>query len=338
MKVPLTQAEPAIPSVLAEGWQLDVTALEFLPLGNSAYCYRVATSGEQYLLKLVSLGTLKGQATEQAMRYSLPLTWHLFQSGAFRRLAPALPTVEGRFSMQRSTLLFALYPFLEGTSLADAYPLSDALVEEIAGLVADLHQVKVSGMPVLLPQEQFTLPFLPALLQGVASLELLAAHAPLYQQRLRDLVWPRHEYIEAFIERLLQAQARVQQQEGLAVLCHGDVWGGNLIRSTQQGLCLVDWESAIVAPPERDAFGFVRQLAAFTAGYQYHGKTDLRWNRDLLTFFACRQQVRNLWQWMHNLLYEETDPLQCENDLEMIDFHCLQRWDALEATLRGLPV
>jgi thiamine kinase-like enzyme len=39
-------------------------------------------------------------------------------------------------------------------------------------------------------------------------------------------------------------------------LCHGDIWGGNLIRH-ENVLYFIDWESAIIAPPEFDLIGYI---------------------------------------------------------------------------------
>jgi hypothetical protein len=138
------------------------------------------------------------------------------------------------------------------------------------------------------------------------------------------------------------------------VLCHGDVWGGNLIAGAPPSLIFLDWESACLAPPERDAYGYVGlTFQAFAAGYrasmplsgvgsnvraeedheQEARDAPFTWNADLLAVYAYRKQLRNLAQWLHNLLHEQLDDEQRENDLLMIDEHCLSRWAGLEPAL-----
>ena len=47
-------------------------------------------------------------------------------------------------------------------------------------------------------------------------------------------------------------------------------------------------------------------------------------------------QLRNLAHWLHNLLHESLDEAQRENDVIMIEYHCLDRLASVERTATEL--
>jgi hypothetical protein len=52
--------------------------------------------------------------------------------------------------------------------------------------------------------------------------------------------------------------------------------------------------------------------------------------------YAYRLQLRNLAQWLHKLLHEPLDDVQRENDVTMIEQHCLDRLERVEQTAMTL--
>lgn len=97
----------------------------------------------------------------------------------------------------------------------------------------------------------------------------------------------------------------------------------------------------MMAPPERDAFFYLGapgpDFDAFIAGYQTACPHPVRWHADLLIYYAYRIQLRNLAQWLHNLLHEPLDEGQREHDLKMLGFHCLERFAGVEQMAQELP-
>ena len=90
-----------------------------------------------------------------------------------------------------------------------------------------------------------------------------------------------------------------------------------------------------MAPAERDAFVYLNdpsrpEFWAFFRGYQQTRAQSVQWQRVRLAFHAYRQQLCNLAHWLHQLLHERLDEEQRANDLEMISFHCLDRWEGIE--------
>ena len=340
MKQPLQKGDALIRSVLWEQWHLEATNLHFIPIGDSAYSYRVEVrQGSSYYLKLVDLRMTTGRRTAAHMEFSLPLQ-HLVSDLHLAEASAPLPqlTITGALHAAHGPFLFALYTFIPGETLADAYPMPASLVQRIGRALATLHTVQ---LPEILqrhsPQDSLTASFDADVLADLAALEAISAHDALYLQRLREVVWPQYEHIRAFLARSQEYARKAQQRTISAVVCHGDAWGGNMILAPTGQLTLLDWESAVMAPPERDAFIYLGYLgpafAAFDAGYRSIHREPMQWHVDWLAYYAYRLQLRNLAHWLHNLIHEPLDEVQRDNDVMMIEEHCLNRLEDVERTV-----
>lgn len=343
MKTPLPNGEALIRALLLEHWHLVVMQVHFIPRGESAYSYRVETQpGHTYYLKVVDQRTAAGQRTVDHRNFSLPLQRLVaeYHSG---EIAAPLPqaTSRGKLSITYDPFLFALYRFVEGDTLADAYPMPPELVQRIGRALAILHTAQIPReLHLLAAQDSLTAPFGLRLLADLASLSAISTHDAPHLRQLRDTIWPRRELILSFLARSRDYARRASQIETRLVLCHGDPWGGNLILSPAGQLVFLDWESAVLAPPERDAFVYLcgsrSDFAAFDAGYRTVRGESVRWHAEWLAYYAYRQQLRNLAQWLHDLLHEPLDEVQRAHDLEMLGFHCLDRWEGVEEVVTRL--
>ena len=81
--------------------------------------------------------------------------------------------------------------------------------------------------------------------------------------------------------------------------------------------------------------GFIGpDFSAFDAGYRMIHK--VHWHADWLAYYSYRLQLRNLAHWLHNLLHEPLDEAQRDNDVTMIEYHCLNRLERVEQTATEL--
>lgn len=344
MKTPLAEADMLIRELLREHWHLFVTHVHFIPVGNSAYSYRVeAQPHDTYYLKIVDQSTLIGQYTARhMMEFSLPLQQLVARQSLSQITAPLpLATLDGRLCVIHESFLFALYTFIRGDTLADAYPMSPLLVQRIGQALAALHTLQIpESQRQQSPQDSLTRLFDESLLADVASLERISTQDALYLQRLRELVLPRGKQIRAFLTRSQDYAKRAQQLDVPRVVCHGDAWGGNLIPSPTGQLTFLDWEASVIAPPERDAFiymGYIgTDFTVFDNGYRMVQSEPIHFHRDLLAYYAFRLQLRNLAQWLHNVLHETLDEEQRDNDITMIEYHCLDRLESVERVVKRL--
>ncbi len=164
MKLPLNDGDALIRAVLLEQWHLEVTGIHFIPIGDSAYSYRVDVQpNSSYYLKVVDQRMAAGQKTAAHMEFSLPLQHLVAQLHLAGVKAPLpQPTITGALHAIHEPFLFALYTFIHGETLADAYPMSPTLVRRIGQALAALHAVKI---PEALRQRSPRIVSLPHLMQ-----------------------------------------------------------------------------------------------------------------------------------------------------------------------------
>ncbi len=339
MKLPLQDGDVLIRALLLKHWCLEVPNIHFIPIGDSAYSYHVEVlPSSSYYLKVVDLRSATGQRTAAHMEFSLPLQHLVAQLHLSQVNAPLpQPTITGPFHVIDESFLFALYTFIHGETLADAYPMSSELVGQIGQALATLHTIQLpKALEQQASQDDLTAPFDAALLADLAALETISSHDAPFLQQLREITWPRREQIRAFLARGQEYAQKAQQTHVASVVCHGDAWGGNMILSPSGQLTLLDWESAVIAPPERDVFIYMGYLgpdfAAFDAGYGMIHKEPMHWHTNWLAYYAHRIQLRNLAHWLHSVLHEPLDGVQRDNDVTMIKDHCLERLKSVEDT------
>ncbi|MDF2960356.1 MAG: protein kinaselike protein, partial [Paenibacillus sp.] len=73
----------------------------------------------------------------------------------------------------------------------------------------------------------------------------------------------------------------------------------------------------------------------FYKQYSRQAQRTVTLNSDLLRFYSYRHHLRNLTNWITNILYRNTDEGQNANDLEMIEFHCIERWKSIEPGIKS---
>lgn len=338
MKTPLDNDTSVISEIVRHQWGLQVTELHFIPIGNSAYSYKLVMSqGDSYYLKIVDQSTPVGQRTAAHMSFSLPLQRLVATNHNATICAPCpQATSTGELSAIQGPYFCALYTFIAGETLADAYPMSPTLVQQIGQALATLHTIEIpETLRRISPPDSLTAAFDTALLADIAALATISPSDEPYLQRLRSIVWPQREWLRAFLMRSHEYERRYKKRGPLpTVVCHGDAWGGNLIQSPEGHFTLLDWEASNIAPAERDAFSYMGYIGpdftAFESGYRSVQRDMRPWNMDLLAYYAYRLQLRNLAHWLHNVLHEPLNAVQRDNDITMIEHHCLDRLASVE--------
>lgn len=325
-------------AALRQHWHLDTADLHAIPMGDSAYSYRVDASGISYHLKVVDLCSVAGRRTAAHLRWSLPIQRSVGQQQRPHVQAPLpLPTITGRLAARQGAYLCALYTFIPGNTLAAAYPMANSVLQTIGQTLAALHSI---ALPAALqrnaPPDSLTLPWDDGLIADLAALEHITPRAASHLHHLARLIEPYHAQIRAFLVRGHDAARQALHYPAPAVLCHGDAWGGNLILDAAGRLTLLDWEAAVMAPIERDAFLYMgymgEEFAQFEAGYRTACTAPPRWCTQRMIFYAYRLQLRNLAHWLHSALHGRDRAERADKALLLIEHHCLDRLDSVERT------
>ncbi|SDN67837.1 Phosphotransferase enzyme family protein [Paenibacillus sp. yr247] len=320
---------------LNKEYGIQIESIHFIPLGDSAYSYWVnCANGDRYYLKLFDHQNDRQIKSIELLQYYLPLTWQMYHQGLFRNITYPIKNQNGLFQTTFNDITTVLFNFIEGETLAEAYPFSKEILEDIAKSVATIQRITPFIDNTMLLVDTFDISFDADLKKCNSVLESTVTFENNIKQALREHILPKKEEILDLLNLLRKLRSVAITNKKEMVLCHGDIWGGNLIRHENE-LYFIDWESAIIAPPEFDLVGYIgEEFDVFFSSYEKHLGRSVTVNLELFRFYSYRHHLRNLTNWLMNILYRNTEEAQNENDLEMILCHCMNRWDSIEPKVR----
>lgn len=240
---------------LAYGWGVRLVRAEYVPIGGGSHHWRVEDDGGgrhwvtvDDLDRKPFLGASR-EASFDGLRRALETAGALRRSGLEFVVAP-VPSSGGEVVLRLGArYAVALYPFLEGRAFQFGELLPAAEHGEVGGMLARLHRATPAVIGVARPAGPL-LPERDGLEQALGDLGSAWAGGPFSEAARALLV--RHG---PGIRRLLAAFDRlvdeVTARSPDPVLTHGEPHPGNLIGAGGR-LHLVDWDTAALAPPERD--------------------------------------------------------------------------------------
>jgi spectinomycin phosphotransferase len=283
-------SEAQIRSRLVEHYGLTIAQIVFLPIGadKDTAVYRVV-AGDQtaYFLKL-RRGDAEG--------ISAILPKFLNDQGVKQIIAPIetsnqrLPPLIERYKM-------ILFPYVEGRSGFDV-ELSDRNWAELGAGLKAIHTVAVPHVILKhLPRETFS-----AHWRDLARLLLAEADEetddPLVAKRA-EVLRTKHAEILSMVTRAERLATKFQGQSTEFVLCHGDIHAGNVLMTTNNELYIVDWDTAILAPKERDLMfigagvrGTWNKPKDEVLFYQAYGQTKV--NRAAIAYYRYERTVEDI--------------------------------------------
>jgi spectinomycin phosphotransferase len=223
---------------------LPVTKIAFLPLGadlNTAV-YRATTHDKTpYFVKL-----RRGDFDETAVTVPQYLHDH-----GLKQIVPALMTRTGQLWTELPPFKVILYPFIEGK---DGYerPLTDPQWLEFGTALKQFHTAVIPTTitnsikrEAFSPRWRDTVKMFLARIKKETFTEPVAAATAVFlqskQTELHDLV-----------QRTEQLAQNLQANPPEFILCHADIHAWNLLITDEGTLYMVDWDTLIFAPKERD--------------------------------------------------------------------------------------
>ncbi|SCX46029.1 aminoglycoside phosphotransferase family protein [Variovorax sp. EL159] len=245
MLTPPDLSQDAIAQCLADEYGLHAIHAEFLPLGadvNSS-AFRVhANNGSTYFLKL-----RQGDFTPTAV--FIPLFLHHEQS--IDAVMTALPTTGGQPSAQSLGFDWMLYPFFKGDN-GFKRPLSNAQWIALGAALSAVHRADLpDALRAGVPQESYSHHWR----EGVRRYQRRFINGLAGDDIVRRFLafWEAHdEEIDTIVYRSEQLASILLEKQLPLVLCHSDIHAGNVLVGDDDRLCIVDWDTLVLAPKERD--------------------------------------------------------------------------------------
>jgi len=254
------RGEPAIDhaalrALMHHRYGLDVARLEFVPKGIDSWSYAAEVrDGSRVFLKLTEPTRPDAERRRGA---ELPLMAALADLGL--RVPRPIADRDGQLTVRLERLELTVLVYLHGRTLEDESVWSEPLYARVAEVMAAIHGSTESVRHLVQRAERYELPFLPRL---AATVEGLAAGASFPAgdhptlAGLRDMLAPRAAELLDRIVVLGTLRDGARKRGGETVLCHTDLWGSNLLLDENGELSVVDWDGALLGPPEHDLFMF----------------------------------------------------------------------------------
>lgn len=143
----------------------------------------------------------------------------------------------------------AVYPYVDGVAPGWGARLADGDLRAVLGMLADLHAAP-EGVRAQAGVEDFVLPGREDLVDALGALGQVWDTGP-YGERARTALQDHAREVEGLLGRYDRLVAQVSGEPERMVLTHGEPHPGNLLRAEGEWL-LIDWDTVLVAPPERD--------------------------------------------------------------------------------------
>lgn len=253
MKAPPADFDVAsLERALQECWSVRPESLAYLPVGFGDHHWRADCSDASYFVTLTDyrLTAKSPEQLEQALQavHALRLP---FAIAALPTTSDALVT---RVSPHYSVTLF---PWLDAVLPAHEDPVVSAQ------LVAALHRAWRIH-PVNAPREDFQMPHRAALHDALGALHLPLRTGP-YAEPARTLLRTHASDVRAALELYDRWSVDALSDTRRWCLTHGEPGVHNQLIAANNRRYLVDWESARIAPPERDLAALENPQSGVTA-------------------------------------------------------------------------
>jgi spectinomycin phosphotransferase len=297
---------------LRDAYGLTVDKVTFLPIGadfNTAV-YRVTTTdGADHFLKLRSGELL--EASVSVPKYIADL--------GIKQVIPPILTKLGQLYSALGSFKTILYPYVDGNNGVEAKPSDDQWVQ-FGATVKKLHSADIpSSITKDVPRETFSSKWretVKAFLMRIANevfKEPVAVKMALFLKS-------KNSEILKLIEHAEELAILIQKQPLNYVLCHADIHGWNLIIDKENALYIVDWDTLIFAPKERDLM-FIGSgiwdsgLTPNEEGslfYQGYGITEI--NQDVLAYYRFERIIQEIGDYCEYIFLSDEggdDRMQC---------------------------
>ena len=281
---PAGLAEHDLVAVLRGHWGIDVHELEYAPVGwGSHHWVLTARDGTASFVTVDELDARRDSAPEprEAVLDRLAAAF-----GAARALADAgnehvVAPIPGRagslVAPVGDAFAAAVYPLVEGESYSWGHPMSAEHRAALLDLVVDVHAA-TADVRDRAPADDYSVQHrdaLEAALREAAEVGGVSARgaggaasgAGPYAAPVARLVADHAAGLRAALATYDDLVDRANRRtDGALVLTHGEPHPGNTMR-TDGGWCMIDWDTARVAPPERDLWSMDSGDGSLHEGY-----------------------------------------------------------------------
>ncbi len=273
-------------------WGLREPRLRYLPVGFGGHHWRADSASGRFFVTVDDLesGIQSGEeggaafaGLERSYRTAAALR---DDAGLEFVLAPIADGDGGVIRRLGSRYAVSVAPFVDGTSGSFGEYETAEERERIGALLGRLHTASGVVEQGLARRDDCGIPGRSGLEEALATLGS-TWHAGPFAEPARALLAPRAEELEQRLRDYDVLAARVRRRSASWVITHGEPHRGNVIVVPDGSRLLVDWDTALVAPRERDLlFVLDERLTGWDAYTSTAGHVEL--DREALDLYGRR--------------------------------------------------
>ncbi|NNF65383.1 MAG: phosphotransferase [Acidimicrobiia bacterium] len=254
-------SDGAVVRTLESRWHLAVDDVEYVPVGFGSHHWKARSDGRVWFVTVDDLDAKRLSEVDSRQAAAQRLTAAMVVAVSLRELG--LDFVAAPISSERGLasepiddrFVVSIFEYLDGeTHPFGAYPTSSARLA-VLDRIARLHQVPPSSIPAL--EERFVIPRREVVTAG-ASIDGNMLLGP-YSADALDLLSHHRDSLTGAFDRFDSIVSVAIEQRSGWVVTHGEPHQANTINTPDRGVLLIDWDTVLVAPPERDLWSLIRQ-------------------------------------------------------------------------------
>ena len=284
--------EKTLHACLQKAYGLDMDHIALLPLGADQHStlYQAADRNKkQYFIKI------RAGEINKAM---VLVPEYLYNSG-FKQVIPPVKTKSGQLWADLDSNKVILFPFLQGKNGFERKMPEKSWIA-FGETLKTFHQVAwPSNITREIRHEAFSPEWRKRLTSHLDLMDEYKIEDPIAMELVAFLKSKRDQTLEFVTRAELLSSILVSDPPGF-ILCHGDIHGWNLFIDVNGSLYIVDWDTLIFAPRERDLMfigaglgdsGYTSQeeIAMF---YQGYGHTEI--NNIAITYYRYERIIEDL--------------------------------------------
>lgn len=282
-------------AVLADGWGLETVSIDYLAVGFGSHHWRATTKSADWFVTIDDLAAKRQEPDEAAQRThdrlvaALTTAVGLGDAGFEFVVAPRRTTGGDIVRRLGDRYVVAVYTDVAGETYAYGSYTDATHRDAVVGHLAALHSA-----PAPCRWWAWTDTF-----SISRRTELFAACSHLHDTwDTGPFASPARQLLAEHVDALTRAfdtydalAAVVSSQRERLVLTHGEPHRANTI-TTDRGVVLVDWDTALIAPPERDLWELVGEEPS--VAMQYETLTGTRVDRDAIELYRLAWDLNEI--------------------------------------------
>lgn len=299
--------------LLKSNYNIEIESIQLLQLGAdmNASVYKATAKYQSYFVKI------KYDIQEET---DIDILRLLHDSGLKEIIFPVI-TSEGKLFRQLEHFKIVVYPFIDGKNGFEQ-ALTKKQWFELGKVFKTIHTLTIpESIKIKLRKETFSTRWR----ESVKSLYPYI-NVKSFDNRItgdfKEFFKLKLSLINQLINLAETTSKNIQPDLNQYALCHSDIHAGNILIASDESFYIVDWDSPILAPKERDLMfigGGVGNVwnSPTDAAYFYEGYGEVNIDKTLLSYYRCERIIEDIAIYGEDLLF----PNYHTDESKLINLH-----------------